>query len=561
MSNNTIFRDKVSMLMNAGVGVTLVRSKESYKAMESIQRQSLQKGNKYHQWDVVNGWRSYERSHFLKGGNLSEVSGDSVVDPMKAFKKIEEIIESNKEKDDGELNIFTMHALHPWMSGKIPAITEWLRQAVRDYATREDVRLIIVVPEIFSLKDELKNDIPCVELDRPDAEEMRAILNYICDSFLEDAEASDSEGDSVNKFFSESQVDEVVANALGLTQIEAENAFMIGFLKQESSEGEVSELDFPKFLSVISEAKYEIIKQSECLELMKGVPMAQIGGLENFKEWLKEASPCFSKEAREFGVDAPKGCVLVGPSGSGKSILSKAVSSEMNLPLIRFDISRVFGSLVGESEGKVASAIKMIESCAPCVVMVDEIDKALGGSHSGGGDSGVTKRVLGAILTAMQESEKDIFWIASANRTEGLPPELMRKGRFDEIFAVLCPHSEERKQIFEIHLSKRNQSIADIEDMGIAIEASKGFVGAEIESIVNEAVKTAFVKKVPVTGALLVEKLESTKPQSVAFKDQFDAMTEWASTNARPASALKEEAVPDGDAEVVKPRRKPRVSS
>jgi len=190
-----------------------------------------------------------------------------------------------------------------------------------------------------------------------------------------------------------------------------------------------------------------------------------------------------------------------------------------------------------------------------CVVLIDEIDKGLGGAHKGGGDSGVSKRVLGAILTAMQESSAPIFWIASANRTDGLPPELLRKGRFDEVFAVMVPNRVEREAILRIHLAKRGQAIPD--DLDLAISASKGYVGAEIEAGVKEAVKEAFVKGIEVSGSLVGEQLSCMKPLREAFPEDFAAMEEWALNNARAASVPVE----DDETPKVRVRSRRRLES
>jgi SpoVK/Ycf46/Vps4 family AAA+-type ATPase len=235
-------------------------------------------------------------------------------------------------------------------------------------------------------------------------------------------------------------------------------------------------------------------------------------------------------------VDNPKGCGLIGPPGTGKSAAAKAVGAALQIPIIRFDVSRVFGSLVGESEARVTSALNMIDAMAPCVAFVDEVDKAFDMS-SGGGDGGTGKRVLGKVLTHMQESDKPIFWIVTANRTSGLPPELLRKGRLDEIWSVTVPSEEERTAIFDIHLRKRNQSWDEIGDKQAVLDASNGYVGAEIEASVKEAVLELYLDDGAEIGELLVAALGNMKPLSEAFGEQFAQMAEWAENNARASSS------------------------
>jgi SpoVK/Ycf46/Vps4 family AAA+-type ATPase len=290
------------------------------------------------------------------------------------------------------------------------------------------------------------------------------------------------------------------------------------------------------FIAIISANKTAVVQKSDVLELLPPANMDDVGGLEVLKEWITMRKRCFTQEARDFGVDVPKGAVFIGPPGTGKSLAAKAIAYELEQPLIKFDIGKVFNSLVGESEARVRSALKQLEAIAPCVVLLDEVDKGLGGSHNGGGDSGVSQRILGTILTFMQENRAPIFWIMTANRVNGLPPELLRKGRMDEVFSVLPPNALERVAVLKIHLRKRFQNPDEITDLEVAVSASEGFVSAELEAAVKEAVTVAFHTDVKVTGELIKEQLGLMKPISVAFKEDFDRMRQWAAENARPAS-------------------------
>jgi SpoVK/Ycf46/Vps4 family AAA+-type ATPase len=270
--------------------------------------------------------------------------------------------------------------------------------------------------------------------------------------------------------------------------------------------------------------------------------MDQVGGLDNLKEWVVKRRACFSTEAKEFGIEAPKGAGLFGPPGTGKSLSAKAIASSLGLPLIKFDVGRVFQSLVGQSEERVRASLKMLDSLAPCVVLLDEIDKAF--QTNSGGDSGVSQRVLGAILTHMQESSSPIFWVFSANRVDRLPPELLRRGRLDEIFAVTVPDEDERLEILKIHLNKRKQKADDIPELDAAVAASEGYVPAEIEQAVKDALIEAFTNGGAITGPLIAEQLANMKPLSEAFAEDFNAMQQWAENNARPASARIKRALP-----------------
>ena len=434
---------------------------------------------------------------------------------------------SGKQRWDS--GVYVMHAPHHWLD-KHPGIIECLRHYVRDLPEIRNLRLVLVMPEGTPLPDDLKHDIPLLDYDLPDAEERGDILDYIIESSV-------PEGDETPIPFTSEQRDILIASAGGMTEMEAQTAFSKGIILQKPT---WPKPNFEEFNGVVLDAKTEIVKNSDVLEMMEAIPMNQVGGLEVYKDWIEVAAKCFTPEAKSKGVDAPKGCVCIGPPGTGKSLVGKATGAALHMPVVKFDVSRIFAGIVGESEKRARGAIKMIEAMAPCVAFVDEIDKGLGGAHQSGGDSGVSQRTLGIILTAMQESKAPIFWMASANRTDGLPPELLRKGRFDEVFAVLTPNKIEREAILKIHLAKR-KIVKAPKDLNLAVEASPGYVGAEIEAAVKEAVKVAFVRDVKVTGKLITEQLHHMKPLREAFPEDFQRMEQWADNNARHASLTAEE--------------------
>jgi SpoVK/Ycf46/Vps4 family AAA+-type ATPase len=289
---------------------------------------------------------------------------------------------------------------------------------------------------------------------------------------------------------------------------------------------------------VIMRVKTEVVKRSEVLEMMEPGSIEDIGGLENLKAWVRKRAGCFGQAARDFGVEPPKGIALIGPPGTGKSLGAKAIASVLGIPALKFDVSRVFNSLVGSSEARVRSALKMVDMMAPCVLMIDEADKAFAGQAGGGGggDSGVGMRVLGAILTWMQETKAPVFMVVTANRTAGLPSEFLRKGRLDEIFSVTTPHEGERLDILKIHLRKRGQNPDTVEGLADVAAYSNDYVPAELEAGVKDAIIEAFSTGVPVTGALIKDQISYMTPLKIAFAEDFAAMEKWAKENARPAS-------------------------
>ena len=290
---------------------------------------------------------------------------------------------------------------------------------------------------------------------------------------------------------------------------------------------------------IISNQKKDIIRKSGLLEWINSdVDMNKIGGLDGLKEWLNKRKDAFSQEAIDYGLPAnPKGILLVGIQGAGKSLFAKGVASYWNFPLIRLDMGKIFSGVVGSSEQNMRQVFKIVESVAPCILWCDEIDKGMsGGRSSSNTDGGTTARVLGSWLTWMQDRESPVFVVATANDVSHLPPELLRKGRFDEIFFVDLPSEFERRKIFEIHLFKRNRDVNRF-DMELLAKSSVNFTGAEIESSIEAAMYEAFSdNKRDINTKDILLSLKNTVPISVTMKEQIDYLRKWASERARNAS-------------------------
>jgi SpoVK/Ycf46/Vps4 family AAA+-type ATPase len=283
--------------------------------------------------------------------------------------------------------------------------------------------------------------------------------------------------------------------------------------------------------------KQQIIRKSGLLEYYSSEEdFHQVGGLAALKDWLNKREVAFTAEANAFGLPPPKGVLLLGVQGCGKSLCAKAVSRLWQLPLLRFDMGRMFGSLVGSSEENVRRAIAVTESIAPVVLWVDEIDKAFAGSQSSGmTDGGTTARVFGTFLTWLSEKTAPVFVIATANDVSQLPPELLRKGRLDEIFYVDLPSPEERADIFRIHLAKRGRESEAFDVMALAA-ASHDFSGAEIEAAVISALYDAFYAKEALASRHVLATLAQTVPLAKTMAEKVAAQREWAKGRARNAS-------------------------
>lgn len=383
----------------------------------------------------------------------------------------------------------------------------------------------------------------CLEIEDP-LPPREDLGGHMWDALVHAVEASSKR----STFFERCEVDphdggvrsKVADRLAGLTRIQARNA-MTGALVEADTE---ADNPWSRFLAELSRAKEAGIKESAALEVMTPVSPDEVGGLDNLRHWIERRAVAFSPSAREGGIPLPKGLSLTGPPGNGKSLIAKTVAHVLGYPLVKFDIGAVFGSLVGESEKGVRKALDVIDAMAPAVLLIDEVDKSLGGADQAGGDSGVTSRVFGAILTWMQERDesKPVFCVLTMNRTERLPPELLRKGRVDEIFFTDLPHHEERKKIAEIHIGKINRRAGDVvlEPTSDVVEriaaACDGFVGAEIEQAIIEARINSFAAGEAMDVRHVTEAMANTKPMSVTMHEDIDRIRNWAKGRAVPAS-------------------------
>ena len=285
----------------------------------------------------------------------------------------------------------------------------------------------------------------------------------------------------------EKDIGEVAISLKGLTKLEIDH--VLNMIIESKNNISISGRD------IIIKEKGQIIKKSSILEIIDfKEKIEDIGGLEGLKEWLKSKAQVFRRldEAKKFGVDTPKGVLLVGMPGCGKSLAAKASARLFNVPLLRLDIGRLLGKYVGESEHNMRVALKTAESISPCILWIDEIEKAFAGINQDGGASDITKRLFGQFLTWLQEKENTVFVVATANDITAFPPEFLRKGRFDEVFFIDFPNEEERERIFEIHLEKRGKLTDDI-DINKLAKQTEGYCGADIEEVVKNAVENIFI--------------------------------------------------------------------
>lgn len=530
MTSQEKYIQKLDDMFASAVSVVFTPSREPRRTVEAVKAMGARDNVPVFVWNDVYGWKVFTGQGRTVG---VPVDADSPVGNFyQALRrilgfKIGENTSNASSRFDYEKGAayIVMEGTSPHL-GLLPMTTTLLK----DYAysfPETLMSLVLITSESYTIPEELAHDILVVDFDLPTKTDLRHAWESTVANQYESKNLPIPEtyipGDSV---------DALVNAASGMTILEAETAYSRAFTLNDRL---FPDIPVENLLAQVHRSKEDIVKKSQTLEMVNPIPVDSIGGLELLKDWFITRSVCFSEEARKAKVDAPKGVALIGPPGTGKSVCSKAVASILNLPLVRVDLGRLFGSLVGQTEARTRTMLKELEAMAPCIVWVDEVDKA-GLSSGANGDSGVSSRLLGSLLTHMSENESGLFWIFTANRTENLPSEFLRKGRLDEVFSVLPPTWAERRQIFDIHLSKRGINIDDIADFDQVLTESRGFVSAEIEAACKEAKVLSFYRNVPVTSSLLRSTLKGIIPISEAYKDQFDAMTEWAQNNARPSS-------------------------
>ncbi len=432
--------------------------------------------------------------------------------------------------------VFVMLDLHPFLGDgqhpAEPAVARWVRNLASQFQHGASARVLVLVSPVMRIPPELQKDITIVDFTLPGKDEIRASLQQMIDT--------NSAAGRVRVSLDEDGRERLVAAALGLTLTEATNAFARAMVNSGTLTAEDA--------GVVLEEKRQTIRQSGLLEFMSvDRGLADVGGLQNLKRWLAKRAGSWRGDAARYGLPAPKGILITGVPGCGKSLTAKAVAAAWGLPLLRLDIGRVFSSLVGSSEQNLRQAIQAAQATAPCVLWIDEIEKGFA-STSDSQDSGTSGRVFGSFLTWMQEKTSPVFVIATANRVDRVPAEFLRKGRFDEIFFVDLPTVAEREHIWSLHLGHRLRGESALmlkvtpPLLRRLAEASEGYSGAEIEQAIVAAMYDAFAEHRGVSEADLFHALLTMVPLSVTQGEQIDAVRSWAANRAVAATAPEDRA-------------------
>lgn len=400
---------------------------------------------------------------------------------------------------------------------------------------------VIFVSPSLVLPEDLQKDVTIVDFDLPSFSEIKSVLDEMI-------YANQRSGRIVIDL-KEDEKERLVKAALGLTLHEAENAFARAMV--EDGRLDVNDVE------IIMEEKRQIIKKSGILEFIKSdLKMEDVGGLENLKRWLKKRDKSWLDSAQKYGLPSPKGVLITGVPGCGKSLIAKSISAMWQLPLLRLDMGKIFSGIVGSSEENMRKAIQTVEAISPSILWIDEIEKGFSGISSGG-DSGTSSRIFGTFLTWMQEKTKPVFVVATANNIHSLPAELLRKGRFDEIFFVDLPTINERLDIFRVHIQKRLTDadvIGKFEAKDEVLEAlaqlTEGFVGAEVEQVVISALFEAFSEDRSIEFGDFERAIRNTVPLSVTQAEQIHAIRAWANVRAVAATPREDRAEYTNEQEV-----------
>lgn len=379
---------------------------------------------------------------------------------------------------------------------------------------------IFIVSEIIVIPRELENYITVFDIPLPTIQEIYVLVREFIDDLKIDVE--------------EDIINDIVLSFKGLNEFQIKQILNLAY----QDGGYIDKED--KIL--ILKEKEQFIKKSGMLETINFTETIEdIGGLENLKEWLARKAKVFANldKAIRFGVDVPKGIMIVGMPGCGKSLTAKATANLFEIPLVRLDVGRLLGKYVGESEENMRKALILSEAISPCVLWIDEIEKAFAGVGGDGGGNDVTTRLFGQFLTWMQEKENTVFIVATANDISKMPPEFLRKGRFDELFFVDLPNGEERRKILDIHLKKRKKWNNNIDSIAL-IKETEGFNGADLEAVVKDTIEMAFIEgRTDITTEDLIRSVKDTKSISSILKDKINQIRETVNKmDIKPASVV-----------------------
>ncbi|GIF03789.1 AAA family ATPase [Actinoplanes siamensis] len=510
------FPETLAQLLKARFPVLYVETSEEQRALHQIAAVAgdevlVRKPRAIWTWSVTGG--------LIEPDGRPRSGGQRATEALRAVQRVEEPA------------VFVFRDLHPMhVDGQYPQnmeVVRLLRDVAQTFRSGAHARTLILLSPVLHIPAELAKDVTIVDFPLPGAPALRTLLDAMI-------QANTATG-RLRVALDESGRERFVAAAAGLTMQEAENAYARAMVDDPV----LDDAD----LHLVHDEKRQVVRKSGVLEFVDaGIGLADVGGLENLKSWLVKRNGSWLPEAAEYGLPAPRGVLITGVPGCGKSLTAKAMATAWHLPLLRMDIGRLFAGLVGSSEHNMRSALRVAEAVAPCVLWIDEIEKGFAGGT--GGDSGTGARVFGTFLTWMQEKKRPVFVVATANDFEGLPPELLRKGRFDEAFFVDLPSRSERVAIWGLHLARAlrhpraaGELTAGDGLLGELAGLTEGYSGAEIEQAVTVGLFDAFAERRALRRDDLVRAVMSIVPLSVTQAERIDGLRGWARNRAVSATS------------------------
>ncbi len=515
--------DRLKVLINSSTPIVVMETVEEVRALSLVHAACSDLSLAVFEWTIADGLvrsgsgavappqqiRAISQGNYDAGAS-PKTAMYNTVDPVQALANLETMtVEA----------VFVLKDFHRHMEN--PVVIRRLRDVGQKFSANR--RTLVLTAPAIEMPPELASLVEFLDLPLPDRDRLREIIR---ETYIRMA------GTHTLKLQLDSNgVDAMAGNLRGLTEETAERAISQAVVGRSALS--------PDCITDVLDAKKAMLKRSEMLEFVDTTDnMASVGGLENIKRWLQQRRGAWDDHAVQFGLEPPKGVIILGVQGCGKSLCARAVAGEWKLPLVKFDTAAVYDKFIGETEKRIQKVFRVAEGLAPCVLWIDELEKVFAGSgpDSASADAGVSSRLLAAFLSWMQDRKPAVFVAATCNNVTVLPPELIRKGRFDELFFVDLPSAAERMQVFSIQLTKRKRNPSDY-DLDRVAAAAQGFSGAEIESAVQTALYAAFSRKQELSTEDLLTALSSTVPLSITRAEEIAELRAWAKDRAVWASS------------------------
>ena len=512
--------DRLKVLVNSSTPIVVMETVEEMRALELVRTACSELNMAVFEWSIADGLvRSGSNAAVAAGRSaMRQRTGQDTNDAGPIYNTFDPVQAlANMESMTVEA-VFVLKDFHRHMDS--PVIIRRLRDVGQKFSSNRRT-LILTAPSI-PMPPELTSLVEYLDLPLPDKQRLREIVH--------ETYARLAKTYTLQLKLDPTGIDAVAANLRGLTEEEADRAVSQALVSRYAICAET--------ITDVFEAKKELLRRSGMLDFIDvSDSMASVGGLDNLKAWLAQRRGAWEDSAHEFGLEPARGVIILGVQGCGKSMCARAIAGEWKLPLVKFDTAAVYDKFIGETEKRIQQVFKVAEGLAPCVLWIDELEKVFAGSgpDSASVDAGVSSRILAAFLCWMQDRKSPVFVAATCNNVTVLPPELIRKGRFDELFFVDLPNQSERKQIFSIQLARKKRKPAEFDLDKVAL-AAKGFSGAEIDAAVQTALYAAFSNKQALSTAALLDALRNTVPLSTTRAEEIQALREWARTRAVPAS-------------------------